>query len=29
MSCVGLPINVSRGTGQLRVVNVSSATVIQ
>ena len=27
ISCVGLPINVSRGTGQLRVVTVSSATV--
>ena len=27
ISCVGLPINVSRGTGQLRVVNVSSANV--
>ena len=27
ISCVGLPINVSRGTDQLRVVNVSSANV--
>ena len=27
ISCVGLPINVSRGTDQLRVVNISSANV--